>query len=289
MSITGSSSLGTTTVKNAFENIFARLELNPIMIQGDSFHRFERVEMRQRIDRAEREGRNFSHFSADANDLEALEELFKQYGEEGSGKFRRYLHTIEDGKAFDQQPGTFTPWHTIPEHTDLLFYEGLHGAVVTKNVDIAKQVDLLIGVVPIINLEWLQKIHRDTAERDVKPEDVTHAIMRRMHDYINIVTPQFSKTDINFQRVPTVDTSDPFRTQTVPDPDETLVVIHFREPRKFNTDFPYLLSMLQNSFMSRRDTIVVPGGKMGLAMEIIFMPIIEKLMSQRGYKKYITH
>ena len=102
--------------------------------------------------------------------------------------------------------GTFTPWTQLPAETDLLFYEGLHGGVVTERVNVARYVDLMIGVVPIINLEWIQKVHRDTAERGYSPEAVTDTILRRMYDYTHYIVPQFSRTDINFQRVPTVDT-----------------------------------------------------------------------------------
>ena len=72
----------------------------------------------------------------------------------------------------------------------------------TDEVDIAQHADLLIGVVPVINLEWIQKIHRDQATRGYSTEAVTDTILRRMHDYVNYICPQFSRTHINFQRVP---------------------------------------------------------------------------------------
>jgi transketolase len=100
-------------------------------------------------------------------------------------------------------------------------------------------------------------------------------------EYVHYITPQFSQTDINFQRVPTVDTSNPFVARDIPTPDESFVVIRFRDPTKFRTDFPYLLSMINGSFMSRRNSIVIPGGKAGLAMEIIFAPIVDEMMNQR--------
>jgi phosphoribulokinase len=139
----------------------------------------------------------------------------------------------------------------------------------------------LIGVVPIVNLEWIQKIHRDTAERGYSAEAVTDTILRRMYDYVHYITPQFSRTDINFQRVPTVDTSNPFIARDIPTPDESFVVIRFRDPKKFSVDFPYLLAMIDDSFMSRRNSIVVPGGKMGMAMEIILTPIMEQMIINR--------
>lgn len=283
IAVTGSSGAGTTTVKKAFRDIFHRLDIVPLVIEGDSFHRYDRNAMREMIDRATRERTHFSHFSIEANLLDELAEVFRHYGETGSTKRRYYIHNETEGRALGgYPPGTFTPWEEIPAGTtDLLFYEGLHGAVKTDTLDVGKHADLKIGVVPIVNLEWIQKIHRDTAERGYKPEDVTKTILRRMNDYVHIITPQFSDTDINFQRVPLVDTSNPFIARDIPTQDESMVVIRFNDCRKFNVDFQYLLSMIQFSFMSRYNTIVVPGGKQGLAMEIIFRPIVERMMEER--------
>jgi phosphoribulokinase len=281
IAVTGSSGAGTTTVRTAFEHIFFRENIAPCVVEGDAFHRYDREQMRKRVAKALAEGWHLSHFGPEGNHFDKLEALFRQFSETGAGQRRRYLHNEREATQYGQQPGTFTPWEDIPANTDVLFYEGLHGAMVTDNVNVAQYVDLLIGVVPIVNLEWIQKIHRDTAERGYKPEDVTDNILRRMYDYVNYITPQFSLTDINFQRVPTVDTSNPLVARDIPTADESFVVIRFRDPTKFNIDFPYLLAMLHDSFMSRRNTIVVPGGKMGLAIEIIFAPIIDEIIRQR--------
>ena len=282
ISVTGSSGAGTTTVKRAFEHIFHRLGVAPLFVEGDSYHRYERAEMQALIAQAQRERRRFSHFAVEANVLEALEETFRQYGETGTARLRHYIHNEEDSKRHGGgAPGTLTPWETAPPGTDLLFYEGLHGGVKTDSVDVARHTDLLVGVVPILNLEWIQKIHRDTAQRGYKPGDVTDTILRRMEDYVKVITPQFSATDINFQRVPLVDTSNPFIARDVPTPEESLVIIRFNDRHKFSVDFLYLLAMIKGSFMSRYNSIVIPGGMMGLAMEIIFRPIIEKMMEER--------
>ena len=283
VAVTGSSGAGTTTVKRAFEHIFTRESINAAVVEGDSFHRYERAEMK--IKMAEE---HLSHFGPEANRFDKLEELFRTYGETGTGEKRYYLHNDEEAAdqnarlGTDKKAGEFTPWEPIPEGTDLLFYEGLHGLITCEDCDVAAHVDLGIGVVPIVNLEWIQKIHRDNAERGYSPEAVVDTIMRRMPDYITHITPQFSRTDINFQRVSLVDTSNPFIARDIPTPDESFVVIRFTDPGKFNTDFPYLLSMIQGSFMSRRNSIVVPGGKMSFAMEIIFGPIIHQMMEQRA-------
>ena len=281
IAITGSSGAGTTTVKRAFEHIFYRDGIKAAIVEGDSYHRYDRVEMRTKV----QEG--MSHFGADANRFDKLEELFKTYGETGSGEKRYYLHSEEEAVEHngrlgtDKKPGEFTPWEPLEEGTDVLFYEGLHGLAKSDEHDVSAYVDLGVGVVPNVNLEWIQKIHRDNAERGYSAEATVDTILRRMPDYINYITPQFSRTDINFQRVATVDTSNPFIARDIPTPDESFIVIRFKDPAKHNIDFPYLLSMLDGSFMSRRNTIVVPGGKMGFAMEIILSPIIEQMMDAK--------
>ena len=282
IAVTGSSGAGTTTVKQAFEHIFLREGVNPVVIEGDSYHKYDRAAMKVAMQEAEQAGNHsFSHFGPDANLFDKLEETFKSYGDTGSCQRRYYLHSDEEAEPYGQKPGEFTQWETVGEGTDLLFYEGLHGGIATEDSDVSKFVDLLIGVVPIVNLEWIQKIFRDCEQRGYSTEAVTDTILRRMPDYVHYITPQFSRTDINFQRVPTVDTSNPFIARDIPTPDESFVVIRFRDPNKLDIDFPYLLNMLDDSFMSRRNTIVVPAGKMGFAMEIILAPIIERILSNR--------
>lgn len=276
--VTGSSGSGTTTVKTAFEHIFRRLDTTASIIEGDSFHRYDRDAMRKEIARAREQGVNVSHFGPEMNLICDLGQLFRNYGETGSGKRRYYVHNEEEAKLHGVPSGKFTEWKSLSSDTDILLYEGLHGAMVTDECDVTQFVDLLIGVVPIVNLEWIQKIHRDTNQRGYAEMDVTQTILRRMEDYVNHITPQFSRTDINFQRVPTVDTSNPFIARDIPTADESFVVIRFRDPTKFDINFPYLLAMLKDSFISRRNTIVVPGGKMLLAMELILMPILKRMI-----------
>jgi len=280
IAITGSSGAGTTSVTRSFQHIFRREKLNAELIGGDSFHRYDRAAMKAKMAEEEAAGnKHFSHFGPEANLLGDLESLFCAYSETGQGKRRHYVHDDEEAVRFGVPPGTFTEWESLPENTDLLFYEGLHGALRTDTVDIARYVDLRVGVVPIINLEWIQKIHRDKALRGYSPEAVMETILRRMPDYINYICPQFSRTHVNFQRVPTVDTSNPLIANDVPTLDESFLVIRFDDPR--GIDFPYLLSMLHDSFMSRPNIIVCPGGKMGLAMQIIFTPMIMQLMDRK--------
>ncbi len=279
VAITGSSGAGTTTVTTTFEQIFRREGVRAAIVEGDSFHRYDRLAMRELLADAVAKGQNLSHFGPEANLFPELESLFRSYGETGSGRSRKYLHNDEEAAPFRQEPGTFTPWEDIAPGTDLLFYEGLHGGVATPEVNIARHADLLIGVVPIINVEWIQKLHRDKKARGYSHEAVVDTILRRMPDYVNYICPQFSETHVNFQRVPTVDTSNPFIARDVPNADESMLVIRFRNPK--GIDMPYLLSMLHDSFMSRANTIVCPGGKMPLAMQLIFTPMILQLMDRK--------
>jgi phosphoribulokinase len=279
ISVTGSSGAGTTSVMRTFEQIFRREGVNAAYVEGDSFHRYDRAEMKAAMAEAHARGdHTFSHFGPEANLFDQLEDLFRTYGETGTGKIRKYLHDEGEAAPYGQEPGTFTPWESLPSDTDLLFYEGLHGAVVTDTVDVAGHADLRIGVVPVLNLEWIQKLHRDKVTRGYTAEAVTETILRRMPDYVNYMCPQFSHTDVNFQRVPVVDTSNPFIARTIPAADESMLIIRFRDPH--GIDFPYLLAMLHNSFMSRPNTIVCPGGKMDLAMQLIFTPMIMRLMER---------
>ncbi len=280
IAVTGSSGAGTTTVMNAFAHIFRREAIKAQILEGDSFHRYNRVEMRERIQAADRgNGAPVSHFGPEANLLSELAQTFAEYAETGGGRVRRYVHDEAEARQLGCAPGAFTDWQPMSAGSDLLFYEGLHGGYVGGGVDVASHVDLLVGVVPIVNLEWMQKIHRDRHQRGYTQEAVVDTILRRMPDYVNHICPQFSRTHVNFQRVPTVDTSNPFIAREIPSADESMVVIRFASPR--GIDFPYLLSMLQNSWMSRPNNIVVPGGKMGLAIELIFTPMVLRLMDRK--------
>jgi phosphoribulokinase len=284
IAVTGSSGAGTTTVKTSFEHIFHRENVRAAVIEGDSFHRYDREEMKQAIAEAEGRGeRTVSHFGPRANLFADLEALFRTYGDSGTGKRRYYVHNEEEATRLGHAPGTFTPWEELPDDTDVLFYEGLHGGVRAEGVNVARYVDLLIGVVPIVNLEWIQKIHRDTRARGYSVEAATDTILRRMHDYVHYVTPQFSHTHVNFQRVPVVDTSNPFVARDIPTLDESLVVVRFRDPT--GVDFPYLLAMIHDSFMSRPNCIVVPGGKMEMAIQLVVTPLLQSIMERRKSAK----
>ena len=279
ISVTGSSGAGTSTVKHTFQQIFRRESVKAATLEGDAFHRYNRVEMKKELEKRNTNGgATFSHFSFEANLLQELEECFRNYSEKGKCRYRHYVHNAKEEELHGAKPGNFTEWQQFDDSSDLLFYEGLHGAVVSDNLNIARYADLKIGVVPVINLEWIQKIHRDRDSRGYSTEAVTYTILRRMHAYVHCICPQFTETDINFQRVPVVDTSNPLVARWIPTADESLVVIRFKDPH--GIDFPYLVSMIHDSWMSRANSIVIPGGKLDLAMQLILTPLVGRLVNQ---------
>lgn len=279
ISVTGSSGSGTTTVRHTFEQIFRRESIRAAYIEGDGFHRHNRAEMAAEVERRLVAGdATFSHFSHEANELARLADVFRRYGATGEGETRSYAHDDAEAERLGIAPGEMTDWHPFEAGTDLLFYEGLHGAVRTDEIDIACHADLRIGVVPVINLEWIQKAHRDRERRGSSIDEVREVVLRRMHAYVHDVCPQFSETDINFQRVPVVDTSNPFVARWIPTAGESLVVIRFRDPG--GIDFAYLVQMIAGSWMTRANSIVIPGDKLDLAMQLILTPIILRLIAR---------
>lgn len=281
VAVTGSSGAGTTNVKKAFENIFQNEGINPAIIEGDSFHRYNRKEMDKAVEAAKKQGKLITHFGPEGNLFEELETLFSEYSKYGTGKQRHYIHNENQATHYKHPLGDLSPWEPLPADTDLLFYEGLHGGLVTDDIDVVQYVDLLIGVVPIINLEWIQKIHRDKVVRGYTCEDATTMILRRMHDYVHYITPQFSRTDINFQRVPTVDTSNPFAETKIPTSNESFTVIHIRNHDKIPVEFDTLLNALGGSFMPRPDTVVIPDIYTISAMQLIITPAIQQLVKEK--------
>ncbi len=286
VAITGSSGSGSSAITKAFEHIFFRERVKAAYIQGNAFHRYERNKMEEETQKALQEGRVLSHFSPDANHLDKLESLFFQYSTTGTGMYRYYLHSKDVAKKWNMEPGSLTEWQELDNDTDLLLYRGLHGAAIDGDIDISSYPDLLIGIVPNVNLEWIRKLKRDTAVRGYSAEEVRKSILNRLDDYVHHITPQFSRTHINFQMIAAVDTSNPLSATEEPTIDECFLVIHFQKINK--PDFPALLDALPGSFMSRRDTLVVPGGLITTTIEIILMPLIHDLVVKSRKIRNIT-
>jgi len=287
VAVTGSSGAGTTFVKKAFERIFESKNLNVSIVEGDSFHKFERADMKVEVEKSRAAGKVLTHFSENANHFDKLEALFTQYGKDGSGQKRYYIHSDEEAVEHNArlgtnlEPGQFTPWEDIESGSDLMFYEGLHGGVRTANSDVASQVDLLVGVVPAVNIEWIQKIHRDTSERPYTPEQVAEIILDRMPDYVEFITPQFDNTHINFHRIPLIDTSNPFSGQAVPSPEDSLVVTSVRID---GVDLQAVANKLPAdamAFLQNDTTLVYKGNYMVDVMDHMLTPIIDGLMANK--------
>ena len=277
VAITGASGAGASAVLRALERIFYRERIKAVYVDGSGFHRYDRNAMREAVATAKAAGRVLSHFSPEGNHLDKLEALFAQYAQSGTGQSRYYLRTREQGQKFGQEDGTFTAWQDLPADNDLLLYRGLHGTAVIGETNIAQYPDLTIGITPNANLEWMRKLYWDTF-RGYSKEEVQTAILERLHDYVQYITPQFSRTHINFQLIPLVDTSDPFGEESVPRTEECYLVIRFA--KKISPDFKPLLKQLPGAFMSRHNTLVVESSRMLNAMELTLMPMIHKIIQK---------
>ena len=287
VAITSPSGSGSSSVTKAFEHIFWCERVKAVYIQGNAFHRYDREQMQKEIINSREQGKVLSHYSPEGNHLDKLESLFIQYAAVGTGLARFYLHTQRFADKFGQKPGTFTKWKDLPKKSDLLLYRRLHGAAIWDDVDISQYPDLNVGIVPNINLEWIRKIKRDYTLRDYSSEQVRDIIISRMRDYAEHITPQFSRTDINLQMIPVVDTSDPFSARDEPTEEECYLVIHFQKVK--NPNFPCMLERIPEAKMSGNKTLLVPGGQMIHALEVILMPMIHELVTEsrriRGIEK----
>jgi phosphoribulokinase len=302
VAVTGSSGAGLSTIRRAFKTIFRRLGVNAAIVHGDAFRRYTESEFAALLVTARASGQNLSWFGPECNHFAELETFFKNYSETGSGVVREYAHRAERAAALGVSMGEFTAWQPLAAGSDLLFYEGQHGGVVAqtwtrrkvdahhfpagidrrvsaRGIDVAQYVDLLIGVVPAINLEWIQKIHRDCARGQCSAEESVETILRRLDDYIHYIVPQFGLTDINIQRIPLVDTSCPFIARDVPTQDESALVVHFRDRERH--DFVDILRRIPGATMTRATTMLIPGSALGNALEIICAPILAELLGKR--------
>ncbi len=298
VAVTGACGAGTTVVQQAFKEIFFRQKINAAFVQGDGFLRYNEKESKKAIADSLVDGRSISIYGPELNNFSKLESCFKDYSINGQCEIRTKV-TEENKNYFQANVGEFTQWQLSHENSDCLFYEGMHGGVVaqtwgrrksdglslithdrrnnkTKGVNSAQYVDLLIGIVPAINLEWIQRIHHDQINYKQSAEQITANILEQLQDYIDFMVPQFSITDINFQRIPVVDTSNPFDQQKVPTEKESIVVISFKEPEKY--DLGNYLNCIDEAFMSNSKNIVIPGGHLQHALDIICAPLIESLI-----------
>jgi phosphoribulokinase len=302
VAVTGSTGAGLSTVRRAFKVVFERLGLKAAMVHGDAFRRYTEPQFAALLDEARASGRHLSWFGPECNHFPELEAFFKTYSETGSGVVREYAHDEEHAAKLGLRVGEFAPWQPLPPGSDLLFYEGQHGGLVAqtwtrrkvdarhfppaidrrvnaKGIDVAQYVDLLIGIVPAINLEWIQKIHRECARGRCSVEESIETILRRMDDYIHYIVPQFGLTDINIQRIPLVDTSHPFIARDVPTEDESALIVHFRDRERH--DFVDLMRRIPGSQMTRPTTMMIPGDALKQALEVICRPLLQDIFDKR--------
>src|ERR1700687_5139238 len=108
VAITGSSGAGTSSVTRTFEKIFRRETVNAAIVEGDSFHRYDRSEMRKVLAAQDR-GSHFSHFGAEANLFVELAGLFRQYALSGTGRRRKYLHDEEEARPHGERARALPP------------------------------------------------------------------------------------------------------------------------------------------------------------------------------------
>ena len=281
IALTGSLEVGSPAINQVFERIFRREHIRPVIVSGESFYRYTRKEMKAEVEKAVAEGRYLSYLGQEANRFDKLEEFFYAYSNYGTGELRTLYKEGEDPHSSRFSAGEFSHWEPIPSGSDLVFYEGLHGGLQSDEHDVAQYVDLLIGLVPAINMEWIERLHLADAV-DLNQDEKIRLIVGRMSDYIHYILPQFTRTDINIQRVPLVDTTNPFIARNIPSDDETFVIIRFDDPKALGIDFPQLLTQIQGSFLSRHNTMVVPGAKLSLALELIMTPLICDLVIKKN-------
>lgn len=281
VALTGSLEVNLPGIRKTFERIFRRENVKPVVVSGESFYRYNRKEMTIQVEKNIAKGRYLSYLGEEANRFDKLEEFICAYSNYGTGELRTLL-TETDKVALHSRlsVGEFTHWEPIPVGSDLLFYEGLHAGLVTEEFNVAQYIDLLVGIVPSVNMEWIERLHMADA-RGLDDEAKIHLITGRMDDYLRYILPQFGRTDINIQRVPIVDTTNPFIAKDIPSDDESFLIFRFSDPKKLNIDFSRLLNLIGDSFLSRHNTLVVPGGKLGLALEVIMSPLISELLARK--------
>lgn len=282
--------VGISIVKCVFEYIFVREGIIFVVVEGDSYYCYEWMFMKQVMVDVLVKGENFFYFGFEVNFFDKFEELFCIYGEIGVGQKCYYFYSVEEVVEYNVcfgvnfELGQFMFWEDIFLGIDVLFYEGFYGGVKGEGYDVVVLVDLLVGVVLIINFEWIQKIYCDNVECGYFVEVIVDMILCWMFDYINYICLQFSQIDINFQRVFIVDIFNLFICWNILILDESFVIIYFCKGvcEKWGIDFGYLLSMIYDFFMFSFISIVVNGGKMGFVMELIFILIIYCMIEEKN-------
>ena len=213
IAVTGSSGAGTTTVMKSFAHIFRREGLNAQVVEGDAFHRYDRdADARAREGPTTAAGTPFSHFGPESEPADGTRQALREYARDrpaaGCGD---YIHDASKRRSMGGAPGTFTAWQPMARR---------HRPAVLRRP--ARRLRRRRGSTSRSTRTcWSASCRSSissgsrscTATRRcaaTRQEAVIDTILRRMPDYVNYICPQFSRTHVNFQRVPTVDTSNPF-------------------------------------------------------------------------------
>ena len=108
----------------------------------------------------------FQPFRPEANLFAELEAMFRRLWRDAApASTRHYVHDDAEAEVYGAPPGTFTRvGGRSAEAPTCCSTRACMARVVTEQVNVARHADLKIGVVPVINLEWIQKIHRDKAD-----------------------------------------------------------------------------------------------------------------------------
>ncbi len=277
IALTGSSGAGKTNIKSIFNEIFFENGIKAINIQGDGFHKYTRTKMAE----LDKTGSRLTHFASECNHLDLLENLFKQFSTTGKGMTRRYAHSESEAKKIGAQIGFFSEWEEFEPNYDILLYEGLHGGFKDDKINISKYVDLLIGITPSINLEWVQKCHRYLVIRGYSKNEVKKLIIKRLPDYLEYICPQFSRTDANLERIPLVDLADPFKTKSIPADKNSIYMLSIKD----NSIIEGLRTCLEKFDLFTADsddmTITVRAKELKSLFELIFLPKILNLIGRK--------
>ena len=212
----------------------------PAFVEGDSFHRYDRQEMKDAIAEAEARAATTSAISArKPTCFEELEALFRDVRRERhrpgpqipAQRSARPSRTARSRAP--SPPGQDIPPGHRPAVLRGAARGGRHrrrGRRPDRGPAGRRRADHQPGVDP--------EDQPGQDRRGYSAEAVMDTILRRMPDYVNYICPQFSRTHINFQRVPTVDTSNPFIARDIPTADESFVIIRFAQPARHRFPLP---------------------------------------------------
>ncbi len=189
IAVTGSSGAGTTTVMKTFDHIFRREQHQGPGDRGRFVSRLQPGrDARARARGGHGQGSDHQPFRT------GVEPVGRARRHDGSLRRHRRrqgapLHPRRRGSASSSsgEPGTFTTGSRCRRTATCSSTKGCMAATRTARWMSREKVDLLVGVVPIINLEWIQKLHRDQQHARLQPggrgrdHPAAHAGLREVH------------------------------------------------------------------------------------------------------------